>query len=250
MTKKRFKTCSKRAFRPSLSTKSVNHVTYLQNHVTPATLSARTFAPSINQDLRIRKMESNSIFRTKFLQPTTLIVVVMLGLWAFYTGQDKGDIKQVPQNNFAGNDANKDAQFLIDAGEICIEEIKLGQLAQKKSINIDIQEFGKTLEDAYTKMLNELIPLAKSKSIIIPIAMTDKSQQTYNQLVATPLNYFNKAYCDIAVSRHQEAGVKFQKVFTESTDEDTRRWALSKLPELRRHLEFSLVMQKKSLPMN
>jgi putative membrane protein len=190
-------------------------------------------------------MESDSIFKLKFLQPTTLIIAVILGLWAFYAGQNKEDIKQIPQNGFSANDVNKDAQFLIDAGEICIEEIKFGQLAQKKSINIDIQEFGKTLEDAYTKMLNELIPLAKSKSIIIPIAMTDKSQQTYNQLVTTPLNYFSKAYCDIAVSRHQEAGAKFQKVFTESTDEDTRRWALSKLPELRRHLEFSLVTQKK-----
>jgi putative membrane protein len=195
-------------------------------------------------------MESNAPFKLKFLHPTTLIIVVILGLWAFYGLQNKGDIKQIPQNNFSANDVNKDAQFLIDAGEVCIEEIKFGQLAQKKSINIDIQEFGKTLEDAYTKMLNELIPLAKSKSITIPIALSDKSQQAYSQLVATPLNYFNKAYCDIAVSRHQEAVAKFQKVFTESTDEDTRRWALSKLPELRRHLEFSLVTQKKFEPMN
>jgi putative membrane protein len=195
-------------------------------------------------------MESDALFKLKFLQPTTLIIVVILGLWAFYGLQNKGDIKQIPQNNFSANDVNKDAQFLIDAGEVCIEEIKFGQLAQKKSINIDIQEFGKTLEDAYTKMLNELIPLAKSKSITIPIALSDKSQQAYSQLVATPLNYFNKAYCDIAVSRHQEAVAKFQKVFTESTDEDTRRWALSKLPELRRHLEFSLLTQKKFEPMN
>jgi putative membrane protein len=195
-------------------------------------------------------MESDALFKLKFLQPTTLIIVVILGLWAFYGLQNKGDIKQIPQNNFSANDVNKDAQFLIDAGEVCIEEIKFGQLAQKKSINIDIQEFGKTLEDAYTKMLNELIPLAKSKSITIPVALSDKSQQAYSQLVATPLNYFNKAYCDIAVSRHQEAVAKFQKVFTESTDEDTRRWALSKLPELRRHLEFSLVTQKKFEPMN
>jgi predicted outer membrane protein len=190
-------------------------------------------------------MESDSIFKTKFLQPTTLIVVVMLGLWAFYAPQNKEDIKQVPQRNFAGNDANKDAQFLIDAGEICVEQIKFGQLIQKKSINIDCQEFGKTLEDAYSKMLSELIPLAKSKGVTIPIALSDKSQQAYNQLVATALNYIDKAYCDLEVNRHQEAGAKFQKVFTESTDEDTRRWALSKLPELRRHLEFSLVMQKK-----
>jgi predicted outer membrane protein len=192
-------------------------------------------------------MEGDSLFKLKFLQPTTIIITVILGLWAFYGIQNKGSTV-IAQNSFSENDRNKDGQFLSDAGQICIEEIKCGQLMQKKSINLDGQDFGKTIETAYTNMLNELIPLAKTKGITIPIAMSDKSQQVYNQLVATPLNYLDKAYCDLEVSRHQESGAKFQKVFTESTDEDTRRWALSKLPELRRHLELALMMQKKFEP--
>ena len=174
--------------------------------------------------------------------------MVLLSLTACYNENGNAATAESNEAKFYAMERNKDQQFLIDAAEISIEEIKFGQLAQKKSINIDIQEFGKILEDAYTKVLNELIPLAKSKSVAIPTELTDKSQQTYNQLLATPVNYFNKTYCDIAVIRHQEAGAKFQKVFTESTDEDIRRWALSKLPELRRHLEFALLTQKKFEP--
>jgi predicted outer membrane protein len=193
-------------------------------------------------------MKNGISIKTKFLFQLGLITMVLLNLSACFNENSTAATAQSNEAKFYAAERNKDQQFLFDAAEICTEEIKFGQLAQKKSINIDVQEFGKMLEGAYTKMLDELIPLAKSKSIIIPIALTDKSQQTYNQLVATPLNYFNKAYCDIAVSRHQEAGAKFQKVFTESTDEDTRRWALSKLPELRRHLEFALMTQKKFEP--
>jgi predicted outer membrane protein len=149
------------------------------------------------------------------------------------------------ESNEAKFDKNKDVQFLLDAAEICIEEIKFSQLAQKKSTNIDIQEFGKLLETAYTEALNELIPLAESKSVAITIALTNKSQNTYTQLVATPIGDFDKAYCAVTVSSHQEAVAKFQKVFTESTDEATRRWALSKLPELRNRLVFAERAQRK-----
>ena len=190
-------------------------------------------------------MKDGISIKTKFLLPLGFIMVVSLAFTACYNQKSNA---ATAESNEAKFEKNKDEQFLVDAGEICTEQIRFGQLAQKKSINIDIQEFGKMLEDGYVKILNELIPLAKSKSVTISNALTNKSQETYNQLVATPINYFNKAYCDVEVSRHEEAGAKFQKVFTESTDEDTRRWALSKLPELRRRLEFSLMMQKKFEP--
>jgi putative membrane protein len=186
--------------------------------------------------------------KTKLLFQLAIIIMVFSGFTACFNENSTAATAQSNEARFYAMERNKDQQFLVDAAEISIEEIKFGQLAQKKSINIDIQEFGKILEDDYTKFLNELILLAKSKSVAIPMELTDKSQQTYNQLLATPINYFNKAYLDIAVSRHEEAGAKFQKVFTESTDEDVRRWALLKLPELRRHLEFALITQKKFEP--
>jgi putative membrane protein len=190
-------------------------------------------------------MKNGMSIKIRYLYQLGLIVLVLSSSTGCYNEKVSG---ATAESNEAKFDKNKDLQFLRDAAEIGLEQIKFAQLVQKKSLNADIQAFGKMLEAGYTNVMNELIPLAESKGLTIAIALTDKSQATYSQLVATPINSFDKAYCDIAVSRHEEAVAKFQKVFTESSDDDTRRWALSKLPELRRHLAFSLMTQKKIEP--
>ena len=171
--------------------------------------------------------------------------MAVLGLAACYNQNGNA---QSNEARFYSMERNKDQQFLMDAADMSVEQIKMGQLAEKKSINIDIQEFGIALEGGHIKLLNDLIPLAKSKSVNIPNALTDKSQQAYNQLNMNAINYFNKAYCDIVVSRHQEAIAKFQKISTESADDDIKRWAVSKLPELRRFLDLAVATQKKFEP--
>jgi len=47
------------------------------------------------------------------------------------------------------------AQFLVRAAEIDLEEIQVGQLAQKKSTMIDVQELGKMMETEHTKSLSD-----------------------------------------------------------------------------------------------
>jgi putative membrane protein len=191
-------------------------------------------------------MKNNTSIKSKFLLQISLIAMAIFGLAACYNQNSNA---QSNQARFYAMERTKDQQFLMDAADMSMEQIKMGQLAQKKSINIDIQEFGVALEGGHTKLLNDLMPLAKSKSVSIPSALTDKSQQAYNQLNMNAINYFNKAYCDIAVSRHQDAITKFQKESTESADDDIKRWAVSKLPELRRLLDLAVATQKKFEPM-
>ena len=191
-------------------------------------------------------MKNDTSIKSKFLLQIGLIVMAVWGLAACYNQNSNA---QSNQARFYAMERNKDQQFLMDAADMSMEQIKMGQLAQKKSINIDIQEFGIALEEGHTKLLNDLMPLAKSKSVTMPSALMDKSQQAYNQLNMTAINYFNKAYCDIAVSRHQEAIAKFQKAATESAEDDIKRWAVSKLPELRRLLDLAIATQKKFEPM-
>lgn len=144
----------------------------------------------------------------------------------------------------------KAIQFLLYANELSLEQIKLGQLAQQKSLNLGTKELGKTMTDDYMVSINEFITIANKKSIILPIAISDNIQLTYNQLNNMPLNYFNKAYCDVVVHRHQHAVAFFQRVFTESSDDAIRHAALGMLPELRKHLEYAVMCQKKAEPMN
>src|SRR5579859_573960 len=58
-----------------------------------------------------------------------------------------------------------DAPFLIHVAEIYMEEVLLGQLAQKKSRMPDIQEFGKMMEETHSQSFIQLKELAKKKNL-------------------------------------------------------------------------------------
>jgi len=75
--------------------------------------------------------------------------------------EDKNDAK------FDSAKMEKDAQFLVNAAEINLEEIKLGQLAQQKGMSNDIKTLGQKMVETHTKAINHLKTLAQSKNISI-----------------------------------------------------------------------------------
>lgn len=150
--------------------------------------------------------------------------------------------QQQNDDNF-DNKQEKDARFLVNAAEINLEEIRLGQLAQQKGGTAQVKELGKRMEVAHTKSLNDLKALAQSKMITIPTASTEKAQDGYNDLNEKSGNDFDKAYVDMMVDEHKDAIDAFENASTDSNDSDIKNWASVSLPELRTHLEHSVLLQ-------
>src|SRR5438105_3343278 len=75
-----------------------------------------------------------------------------------------------------------DAQFLKDAAEINLEEIQLGQLAQKNAVRDDVKELGKMMEEEHTKLFSELKELASKKAMTIPNAINEDGKDAYEKL--------------------------------------------------------------------
>lgn len=146
---------------------------------------------------------------------------------------------------FDENNQEQDAQFLVNASEINLEKIQLGQLAQQNGRTTHVKELGKIMEDAHTKSQNDLIALAKSKNITIPVSVTENVQEAYKELKEKSGNDFDKAYADLMVSKHKDAIATFEKVSTNSNDADIKNWATISLTALRTHLDQSIVCQKK-----
>jgi len=149
------------------------------------------------------------------------------------------------EGKFNKNDDEKNAAFLVKATEINLEEIGLGKLAQKKSTNKDVKELGKMMETTHTKALADLQKLAAKKSISIPTELPQDAKNAYDKLDGESEKDFNKNYADKMVSGHKDAIDLFEKQSTESSDEDIKTWATTMLPELRTHLDHSIVVQKK-----
>lgn len=178
-----------------------------------------------------------------------LILLISITVVSCSNNQKAEDTKEVAEEHndakFEDNDKEKDAQFLVNAAEINLEEISLGQLAQKNGNTADIKELGKMMEVGHTKSLAELTSLAKQKTITIPASSTDDAKEAHKKMDKKSHENFDKEYCDKMVKSHQDAISLFEKASNESTDSDIKAWATLTLQELRTHLDHALTCQHK-----
>lgn len=145
---------------------------------------------------------------------------------------------------FKNNDAEKDAQFLVDAATISMEEIRLGQLAKEKGMMQEVKDLGKMMETDHTKALEETKALAAKKSVSLPVALPDKVESDVTKFIDKKGRDFDKDYCDKMVDGHKDAISKFEKASTDAQDEEIRNFASQMLPALRQHLEHAQNCQK------
>ena len=163
--------------------------------------------------------------------------------------QKQEDTKDVAEEHndakFDNNNQEKDAQFVVNAAAMNIEEIMLGKLAQQVGTTAHVKELGRMMEETHTKSLNELSTLAKGKMITIPTSPTDDAQSAYKTLNEKSGTDFDKAYADMMVGEHKDAISIFENAATDSNDADIRNWAATTLPTLRKHLDSAMDCKKK-----
>ena len=192
-------------------------------------------------------MKTTRYIKQALLQ-LTFVATILLFASCSNTQKPK-DTKEVAEDRndekFDNNKQEKDAQFLVNAAEINLEEIQLGKLAQKKGGTAEVKELGKRMEDAHTKSLNDLKSLAKRKMITIPTTPTENAQDAYETLNEESGKDFDKAYADKVVNEHEDAIEAFEEASTDSNDTDIKNWARASLPDLRMHLDNSIDSQKK-----
>jgi len=165
------------------------------------------------------------------------------------TRQDLHYTKEVAQERnearFDDNKQKKDAQFIVNAADINLKQIQLGQLAQQKGSTNHVKELGKMMEDTHTKSQSDLTKLARKKKITIPTSLTDNAQDAYTKLDEKSGHDFDKDYSDKMVSQHKDAIEAFEKATTERYDTDIKNWAIATLPNLRTNLNHSIDCQSK-----
>ncbi len=190
-------------------------------------------------------MKKFKFIKNTMIQATFVALIVLVASCGY--NQKPKDTKDVAEERndemFDNNKKEKDAQFLVNAAEINLEGIQLGQLAQQKGGTAEVKELGKMMEVAHTKSLNDLKALAKSKMITIPTSPTNDARDAYNELNEETGSDFDKAYADMMVSEHEDAIETFEDASEDSNDNDIKNWARASLPGLRAHLEHSIDCQ-------
>ena len=164
--------------------------------------------------------------------------------------QRSSDTSKVAQDRneerFDDSKQEKDAQFLVNAAEINMKQIQLGQLAQQKGTSTHVKELGKRMEDTYTKSQRDLTALAQRKSITLPTTQTNDVRDAYDKLNKKTGNDFDKAYTDEMISLHEDAIDTFENATTDREDAEIKNWAIAVLPEMRTNLNYAIDLQNRS----
>ena len=178
----------------------------------------------------------------------TLLALIMIINSSCADSEKPEDTKDVAEEHneakFENTVLEKDAQFLVNAAELSLEQIQLGQLAQQNSNMIDVMRLGKMMETEHTKSLKVLNAIAQKKLITVPVSITDDAQEVYTYLSKKTGNKFDKTYCTKLIKEHKEAIALFEKASTELSDHEIREWAIATLPILRAHLDQAITCQK------
>lgn len=191
-------------------------------------------------------MKKNNTIKGVLLMGTFVATILLIASCTTNASEDTKEIAEdANDEKFEDNEKEEDAQFLVNAAEINLEEISLGQLAQQNGQTAHVKALGKMMEDAHTKSQKDLVALAKRKMVTIPTSETNDAKDAYTKLNEKSGKDFDKAYTDMMVKGHENAIETYEEASTDSKDPEIRNWAANMLPDLRKHLDHSMESQKK-----
>ncbi|MBF01355.1 DUF4142 domain-containing protein [Flavobacterium coralii] len=168
--------------------------------------------------------------------------VLSLSLGTVSCKDDKNDPAEVAEEQneekFDDNEAKEDdSEYLVMAAEVDMKEIELGKLAQQKATNADVKAYGQMMVTEHQKASDKTKELAQKMNVSLPMALTEKGQEAYDDLNDETGMDFDKKYIDMMVDGHEKTIDKMEDASENANSEEVRMWAANMLPTLRQHLD-------------
>ena len=132
-----------------------------------------------------------------------------------------------------------DAEFAVEAADGGMLEVQLANVALRNASSAEVKEYAQMILNDHSKANDELKSLAEKKNIVLPIALSDKSQKKLNDLSEKTGAEFDKAYCNQMVKDHKDDINEFEKQAEKGNDPELKSWAAQKLQTLERHLSVA-----------
>jgi putative membrane protein len=129
-----------------------------------------------------------------------------------------------------------DASFYEHAAEGGIAEIEAGKLAQQKSANPKVKDFGAMMVKDHSAANDKLKALADSKGISLPTTSSAGQMAAKAKLEVLSGGTFDKSYIMGQVKAHEDAVALFRKEIASGQDPDAKAFAKETLPTIRSHL--------------
>jgi len=136
-----------------------------------------------------------------------------------------------------------DRQFVIDAAQGGMAEVRLSQLALERSTNPEVKQFAQQMIQEHTRVNEELMQLAIQKGITPPTDVGPKYEAAMMRLMQLSGASFDQAYMNEGgINAHLENTAVYQRQAGLGEDPDLKAFAARILPRVQGHLEMAGTM--------
>ncbi len=145
-----------------------------------------------------------------------------------------------PAIALAADVAAADAKFLKNVAQSGQFEVQGGNLAIKKSKNVEIQKFAKMMVQDHTKSGQKLKTLAQKKNVELPSEPNLMQKGSLMLLETYDVKSFDESYAEnVGVEQHEKTVELYEEVIKSGEDAEIKQYATDGLPTVKHHLEMA-----------
>jgi putative membrane protein len=130
-----------------------------------------------------------------------------------------------------------DKEFIAKAMDDGVNEVKLGQLAERLAGSEKVKEFGARVVKDHKAANKRLLELARAQKLAVVTDVKKDARAIYNSMSKLQKAEFDQAYMKHMVEDHKKAVDLFERMAKNATDADVKKYAADTLPKLREHLK-------------
>jgi len=130
-----------------------------------------------------------------------------------------------------------DREFVMQAEKINLQERVLGIMAQEKSQNNDIIDYGKMLVKDHNEALQKLVDLMNKNGMGQPKQLPEERSEAIKDMQGLSGAAFDTKFLEMMIEGHQKAIEMFRHAADSAQNTDVRDYAKDMLPTLEKHLK-------------
>lgn len=140
------------------------------------------------------------------------------------------------------NNRTSDQAFAKEVDRANLTEVKLGQLAEQKSTNDTVKDFGQRMVADHMKANEQLQTASSQANITLPDQPSAAQRQEYQRLSNLSGKAFDKAYARLMLKDHEHDVAALKREAKYGKNEQIKNWASTTLPTLEEHLKLARQM--------
>jgi predicted outer membrane protein len=158
--------------------------------------------------------------------------------------QQKAQQKQPAEPKTAPRHTGEN-EFLVEAMQDTLAEIRICEMALEKSQNHDVKVFAQKMIDEHGRMRRDMERLAEQKKLTVPQEIRREQKMTVDELNSLAGRDFEQRWIQYNIDVHERDTKVFRHYASEEHDEDIREMAKHGAETLGKHLKMAHDVGKK-----